>query len=308
MKKWKKRFLQIAGSFLLVFAIAIYTFFKTDLFADYRDLWVQTAMSTSNHKYLATWFLSDKEIDAILDKYEVINEENSSGEGIIIEHTAQEITMQEITGSTYHGYIVTIADPTSVSLVDTQDGYSGTKLSETVQDLDALVAINAGGFSRKNTDGVLNSFTMIDQELLYGEEDETYSMIGFTQEGILKLGNYTYEEALAESIADAISFGPFLIVDGKTQITETSTGGLQPRTAVGQCKDGTILFVVVEGRTSSSTGASLYDLQEIMKEYGAYNAANLDGGGSSALYYRGNLVNTLSNGRERNIPNALIVT
>ncbi|MDQ0359657.1 phosphodiester glycosidase family protein [Breznakia pachnodae] len=309
MRKIMKRIVVVLLVITLFCAGGIFVFFKTDLFATYRDLWVQTAMSTASHQFLATWFLSDDEIEEILNKYEVENTTNSTGEGISVNNKEQEITIEEISNNNYEGYVVMISDPTSVSLVDTLDGDSGTKLSQTVEESGAVVAMNAGGYSvsRRGGNGTLNSLTIIDEELLYGEENEVYSMIGLTSDGILKLGNYTYDEAIEQGINDAISFGPFLIVDGVNQITDTSTGGLQPRSTIGQTSDGTIIFVVIEGRSTSSVGATLYDLQEIMQEYGAYNAANLDGGGSSTLYYEGKLVNELSNGKEREIPTAFIV-
>lgn len=310
MRKIMKRIVVVLLVIILFCAGGIFVFFKTDIFATYRDLWVQTAMSTASHQFLATWFLSDDEIEEILNKYEVENTTNSTGEGISVNDKEQEITIEEISNNNYEGYVVMISDPTSVSLVDTLDGDSGTKLSETVEESGAVVAMNAGGYSvsRRGGNGTLNSLTIIDEELLYGEENEVYSMIGLTSDGILKLGNYTYGEAIEQGINDAISFGPFLIVDGINQITDTSTGGLQPRSAIGQTSDGTIIFVVIEGRSTSSVGATLYDLQEVMQEYGAYNVANLDGGGSSTLYYEGELVNELSNGKEREIPTAFIVT
>lgn len=305
-----KRILSIFLTIFILGSIFIITFFKTDIFANYRDLWVQTAMSTSNHEYLATWFLSDDEIDEILEKYEVTNTTNSEVDSVEIAETNQNITFEEISGSTYKGYVVIIDDPSSVSLIDTRNGNSGTTLGDTVAANNAVAAINAGGFGgtrKNNLGGTLNSLTIIDGELLYGTKGTTYKMIGFTKEGKLILGDYTYEQAMDIGIDDAISFGPFLIVNGVNQVTNSASGGLQPRTAIGQTKDGKLIFVVIEGRKYDSLGASYYDLQEIFTEYGAVNATNLDGGGSSTLYYEGELINSLSEGSQRQIPTAIIV-
>ena len=80
-KKGFKHKLKILAIILLVIVgvieTGIYLFFKTDLFQEYKELWVQTAMTTMNHKYLATWFLSENEINAIMAKLEVQNNENS---------------------------------------------------------------------------------------------------------------------------------------------------------------------------------------------------------------------------------------
>lgn len=312
IKKRKKlivRSIKVLFTLVIIGISFITVFFKTEVFAKERDLWVQTAMSTSNHKYLATWFLSDDEIDTILEKYEVTNTTNSSDDSVDISNNSNNVTYEEISGDTYKGYVVIVDDPSSVSLIDTRNGNSGSTLGETVSSTNATVAINAGGFGgsrRNNNGGALNSLTIIDGQLLYGDENTKYDMVGFTKEGKLVLGNYTYQEALKAGIDDAITFGPYIIVNGENQVTNESSGGLQPRTAIGQTKDGKLIFVVIDGRSSESLGANYYDLQEIFEKYGAVNATNLDGGGSSTMYYDGSLVNSLSEGSERKIPTAII--
>lgn len=93
-------------------------------------------------------------------------------------------------------------------------------------------------------------------------------------------------------IRDAVSFSPFLVVNGKPAITQGDGGwGIAPRTAIGQTRDGTILMLVIDGRQLGSLGATLKDVQEIMLQNGAYNVANLDGGASTVLYYNQQIVN-----------------
>ena len=110
-------------------------------------------------------------------------------------------------------------------------------------------------------------------------------------------------------INSAVEFGPYLIVNGKNQIKNSNSGGIQPRTAIGQKKDGTIIMVCIDGRKPGySLGATLMDLQNVFNKYGAHNAANLDGGSSSTMYYNGKLVNKPSTPiGERYLPNAIIV-
>lgn len=303
------RSLKILFTLIVICICFVTVFFKTDVFAQERDLWVQTAMTTSSHKYLATWFLSDEEIAEILEKYEINNETDSSIDSVNLSNSSNNVTYEEISGDTYKGHVVIVDDPSSVSLIDTRVASTGSTLGETVSSTDAVVAINAGGFGgsrRNNNGGTLNSLTIIDGELLYGDTNTKYEMVGFTKEGKLILGNYTYEEAMDLGIDDAITFGPYIIVNGENQVTNESSGGLQPRSAIGQTKDGKLIFVVIEGRSTDSLGANYYDLQEIFEEYGAVNATNLDGGGSSTMYYEGELVNSLSEGSERRIPTAII--
>ena len=123
------------------------------------------------------------------------------------------------------------------------------------------------------------------------------------------LGKYTYQQALNEGIDSAVEFGPYIIVNGKNQITNASSGGIHPRMAIGQKKDGTFIFVVVDGRQPGySIGTNLLELQNIFNKYDAYNAANLDGGSSATMYYNGKVVNKTSTPMgERYLPNAFIV-
>lgn len=298
----------------------VLTFFHTNIFASQRDLWVQTAMSTSSHKWLATAFMSDDAIDKILTKYTVVNTKNSDSDSVQIKQTSTKTTtsssedtelatdsttIKEISGSTYKGYVVSIRDPSKVSLSTNLDSNNqGQLVSETLAtDSSYQAIINAGGFNFSPHSGEsassLNSATIVDGELIYGDASQEVHWIGMSEEGKLILGIYTYEEALDAGINDGVDFGPYLLIDGEEQVKNEETGGLQPRTAIGQSADGTIFMVVIEGRNTESAGATLYDLQEIMEDLGAVNAANLDGGGSSELFYDGELKNVLSNSSER---------
>ena len=114
---------------------------------------------------------------------------------------------------------------------------------------------------------------------------------------------------MAQGIESAIEFGPYLIVNGKNQITNANSGGIHPRTAIGQKQDGTMIFVVIDGRqVGYSIGTNLLELQNIFNKYDAYNAANLDGGSSSTMYYNNKLTNKPSTpAGQRYLPNAFIV-
>ena len=111
--------LVIILTLILLAIIFIYLFFKTSLFQKYKELWVQTAMTTMNHQYLATWFLSDEEIKEIMDKLKVENNENSEAEDIVIEPPkSEEVTVEKITGKGYVGYVMLAPDASKVKLVD----------------------------------------------------------------------------------------------------------------------------------------------------------------------------------------------
>ena len=123
----------------------------------------------------------------------------------------------------------------------------------------------------------------------------------------------TAEQAVKAGIRDAVDFGPFLIVNGKPSFVKGNGGwGSAPRSAIAQRKDGIVLFLVMDGRDYAHgiAGADMVDLTEILLNYGAYNAANLDGGTSCGLVIDNKLVNKPINGNGQNltraIPNAWI--
>ena len=307
--------LKILIGLIVLAIIFIFLFFKTSLFQKYKELWVVTAMSTMNHQYLATWFLSDEEIQEIMNKLEVQNNEDSNSDDIKIvevKDNKKEITVEKITGKNYVGYVMIIPDASKVNLVDGRKSNRGSKLSEIVKNNNAIAGINAGGFADEGGVGsgnILCDATIINKKLLYGNKTSKYSLIGLSSDKKLVLGKYTYQQALNAGIESAVEFGPYIIVNGKNQITNASSGGIHPRMAIGQKKDGTFIFVVVDGRQPGySIGTNLLELQNIFNKYDAYNAANLDGGSSATMYYNGKVVNKTSTPMgERYLPNAFIV-
>lgn len=234
-KKTKKKkillIFKILFFLILLFVIFIFLFFKTSLFQKYKELWVETAMSTMNHQFLATWFLSEDEINEILKKSEVQNNENSNSDNVTIsnekEKNKKEISLEKITGKNYVGFVMTIPDASKVKLVDGRKSSRGSKLSEIVTSNNAIAGINAGGFSDDGGVGagnLLNTSTIMNKTLQYGNKTSRYSFIGLSSDSKLVLGKYTYKEALNHKIESAIEFGPYLIVNGKNQISNSNSG------------------------------------------------------------------------------------
>ena len=150
------------------------------------------------------------------------------------------------------------------------------------KDNEALIAINGGGFEDPNfsSNGANPlGITIADGEIVTSKEYRgTGGLIGFTEDNKLVLGKMTVEKAKQMKIRDGVTFGPFLIVNGKpSEVLGNGGWGTAPRTVIGQRKDGIVLFLVIDGRTVTRPGADMKDLIEIMQNYGAYNAANLDG-------------------------------
>ena len=166
------------------------------------------------------------------------------------------------------------------------------------KDNNAIIAMNAGGFYDPdwNSNGAVPHGTVISNGKVvsdYIDANMGGGFIGFDKDNKLVLGKYTKDEAVKMGIRDAVEFGPFLIINGKSAFVKGNGGwGIAPRTAIGQRKDGIVLFLVINGRLATSLGADMGDLTEIMENYGAVNAANLDGGSSSELVINHKIINT----------------
>ena len=125
---------------------------------------------------------------------------------------------------------------------------------------------------------------------------------------MLRVGDFTTEQAKELMLRDAVSFGPVLVMNGEPANITSTSSGLNPRTAIGQRADGAVLLLVLDGRQTDSLGATYQDEIDIMVKYGAVNALNLDGGTSSAMYLNGERVNgTAAITGTRSLPCAVLV-
>ena len=314
------------GSFFRGFLIFLVSFFITEIVGGlfllygplpkFRNWLITTAMTTMNHQYLATMFYSDSRIQKVLSMNRVVESKDDTNlshihtdsifdnvykneyEKEILEHdVGEEYKMIEISGKGYSGYLVAIYDPSRIKVVTSKDlGSKGEYLVDMSKREGALVAINGGGFvddTTLNSGGVPQGIVIRNGKILNRTRyTRAGGLIGFTKDNKLYLGRISADEAINLGIRDAVEFGPFLIVNGEASKVVGNGGyGLHPRTVIGQRKDGVVLFLVIDGRRLNCIGADMDDLIEIMLRYGAYNAANLDGGNSSALVIRNKLIN-----------------
>lgn len=225
--------------------------------------------------------------------------ENEDYRGTVI-YEEPGLQILEIKTKYFTARMVMVADPTRVSLgVTDRYGKFGEKLVNMCNRTDALVGVNAGGFQDPNGSGNGGTPTYLlvkDHELKYW--DKNYSkqnIIGLSDTGVLMLGTYTkaeVEQLAAEGgLKDATSFKPFLIVNGEMATFSKAAGGRDPRTAIGQRADGTLLLLTADGRQAGMEGANQRDMANIMQTYGAVNAANLDGGSSTTMVLNGKIIN-----------------
>jgi exopolysaccharide biosynthesis protein len=213
----------------------------------------------------------------------------------------------------FRGKMMWVYDPTSIRMVVTSKQGWGERITEMVQRTGAVAGVNAGGFD--DPDGLGNGFApigliMSDSQVMYQDADGKQPIVGFTGEGKLVVGNYSLEELRGLGVKEAASFYPRVIVDGKPLITSGDGGtGRQPRTAVGQKADGTVIFIVIDGRQPGwSIGATMREVQDLFLEQGVINAGFLDGGASSELVVDGKLLTKPSSRYgERRLPSAFLV-
>lgn len=192
---------------------------------------------------------------------------------------------------------------TSADLIKTafaEDTYGKNvkaETSEIAEENDALLAINGDFY------GAQNSGYVIRNGILYRSTSRGNEDLAILTDGTFKIfseDEVSAEEILSEGAADVLSFGPGLVMDGEIAVTKDEEVGKamasNPRTAIGVLEDGHYVFVVTDGRTSESTGLTLYQLAEFMESLGCTTAYNLDGGGSSTMYFNGQIVNKPTTG------------
>lgn len=226
------------------------------------------------------------------------------------------IDVFSIVGGTYQGYMMVVKDPSRVTVGTCRDKFDGSKglqLKDIAKRYDAVAAINGGGFEDSGgvgNGGIPVGLVVSEGKVKHTGRDRNYNItVGFDKDNIMVLAkNMSDDDAKAKGIRDAITFGPALIVNGEPASVRGESSGLNPRTAIGQRKDGAVLMLVIDGRQASSLGATYSDLITIMLEYGAVNAINMDGGSSSLMYYKGEYLNSgvvLTGSRK--MPTAFIV-
>lgn len=275
------------------------------------------AVATSRHPQVVQAFLSPDEINRIMNGSS--SQESSGGQAFerkqVMTDKNSGITIEDIQGRSFKGKVMLIKDPKRVKLAVTKEiGVTGERVSDFVKDMGAIAGINAGGFYDPNGKGngaFPDGLTMQEGKLVHNNVgDKAVNIVGFDDKGKLVLGKMTAKQLVEKNIREAVTFEPNLIVDGKPVITGDGGWGIAPRTGIGQMADGTVIFVVIDGRQPTwSIGATLRDLMNVFVDYKAVNAINLDGGSSSELVYDGKVMNKLWNiFGERYIPTAFVVT
>jgi len=279
-----------------------------------RKVFVSTVLGT-RHAYLITDYMSQETINEILGVNKVVEETkeqvtqniDTDLNKIKVKYTSgNDVSRYDIHTERYNGYVLEIKNPLGVKVAMTKYiGKMGQKTSEMAEDNNAIAAINGGSFIDQSSDGTLyagtgaepGGFVISGGKVIYPKtnikKNNIENVIAFTKKGQLIVGDHTLEEMLKLEVQEAMCFRrPNIIINGNPQIKDKTLDGLNPRTAVGQKEDGTVIFVVIDGRKITAPGATLYDMQQIMLDREAINAGSLDGGYSSTMYYKGEVINS----------------
>lgn len=310
----------------IVFCLIV---FYTPLFPEWRSQYIMMTYHTSN-SWLCTTFFSQETIEAVLAENGTEAPEGQTNPDLIVtpdpdvpepEFSASEkypgdviyddgeVQVLEFSGTTkkgvYTARLIQIKDPSRVFLgVTDKLGKRGQLIADMCETSNALCGINAGGFKDEGgvgSGGIPTELVIKDSVITVYDEDDQYEIIGFNQDNVLVLGEYTYEQLQALQLRDAISWGalswsPFLIMNGEKATFKGTSGGYDPRAAIGQRADGVALLLVVDGSAKRGVdGANMELVADILWEYGAVNAANLDGGTSASMALQGQLINTVCN-------------
>lgn len=304
-----KAFKILASLLTGIFVLAVFLFSALGLVCHgpspaARDLFVMTVTETSAAKFLAKIYFSEEEIEAIKRSNCAVFEDLLTDSGSINMQTDNEdfdasaITIEDISGKTFVGKIMIVNDPSRLFVyhIETFDDQAeGEYLTEMAEKSEAIAGINGGAFldpSGLGKGGMPQGIIIAGGKVICNNPTSYPIVIGFNAQHKLIIGKMSAQEALALDIQEAISFGPALIINGERTPISGNGGGLNPRSAIGQTADGRVLLLTIDGRSPHSLGAAYTDLADIMLEYGAINAANLDGGSSSMLLYKGEILNT----------------
>ena len=296
-------------------AMACYTIFNGPS-QDAKQMLYSTFMEPSGTKWIPGLFLSDEEIQAlenpgnplpptadISGEITINFDTDLTGEGNNDEWKDHPdgIRIEHIVGDSYTAHVMIIRDPSRVYLGTSRKDftveYPGMRLDYMMERDNAVAGINGGAFwDNGTTDPKVGMYpeglVIAGGEVRWNTKDTSFpdnGFVGFNNDNVLIVAkSMTAKQAKELGIRDGVVFGPVLIMDGKgnAEVYNNKSGGQNPRTCIGQRADGAVIFLCIDGRQANSLGGTYADCIDILTEYGAVNACNLDGGSSSTMFYR----------------------
>lgn len=301
----------------------------------WRNIWIETAMTTDQHKWLATAFFPDRLVDEVMaaqvdikdigvtdiygnqsadvlgQEYLVEGEKDKFGNEVFANNVEEGVVILKVESTNFVGKLVLVDDPSRVFLGATDyKGSRGEFICDYLEKENAVVGVNASGFidTGGTSLGGLISGQCVSQGEYWGTYKSKYTLLGFDTDNRLVVGGMDNWEDY--NIRDGIQFRPTLILNGQKVVSDSAGWGLQPRTVVGQSANGVVMLLVIDGRQFGySLGATMEDCADILLQYGAVTAGACDGGSSSVIAYNGEIINEPSTDMPtgRYLPNAWLV-
>ena len=314
-----------------VFGLAVEWILVKGPSEELRDSFVMTMIWTRRFDFIPHIFLTEEEVTEIYnERFQVTaaeatdpslisissNEETDPSLGPqpdaygLIDEDGDGVIIVDVKKKGFVGKMMVVKDPSRVFVgkPEVYGGY-GMALDALCDRYGAIGGVNGGAFFDENgggTGGYPDGLTVADGEIFMAGHERTF--VGFTTDNILFVGDIDQTSVEELNIRCGVSFGPALIVNGQGVYGGYMESGINPRTAIGQRADGAVLMLVIDGRQMHSVGCSFGDARDVMIDFGAVNACNLDGGSSTVMYYNGEYVNSPSSasGTSRNLPNAFL--
>ncbi len=280
-----------------------------------REVLTMSLIEASATKWVPALFIGEEAVEQITavvnaPKQEEVTDTTSVviNKGSAITATTDEwkdhpdgIRIEQVPGDTYNAHVMIIREPSQVYMATSTEKFStaipGKRINHAIEDDGAIAAINAGAFfddgTASSTVGSYPLGLVMSEGVCVWESGRQpgkfEGFAGFNEDNILVVSNTNLSKSQAAEmkIRDGCCFGPALLINGEPNMEAyNNNSGWNPRTAIGQRADGAVIFVCIDGRQVGSPGGTYADIINIMVEYGAVNACNMDGGSSSVMMYR----------------------
>lgn len=334
VKQGKRRVSAPAALFSLVFefllsiVLCVLIVFYTPFFQTTRKFAISSIMETRTQQYLAKLFFTNSQIEQITG--ETNNTSSTTDQNpysVVPRHTGStDISEYTVSGDQYTGFVLAVKDPTRVKVAMTQSvGVHGENTSTMAERENAVAAINGGGYkggaswnssAQYPSDFVIHGGKVAWQDPDWNDTGKV-NVVALDSSGRLVVGTHSLEELKQLRVTEAVAFAQHqpLIVNGIGQYTKGEDMSRNPRTAIAQLRDGTILLIALDGRQFGQFGATYYEVQQmLLKQFNnsqnpVETATILDGGGSTTMYYNGKVINHPSGPYgERTVATAFYVT
>ena len=281
MKFLKKRYAYASIFGLLLTASFSYSMLKTFVIAET----ISTVSSTSSS--------SNAEAASKAAETATVTDTSYSDDNISVKLTEKTVSNTQV-------YIadVTVSSSEYLKTAFAQNTYGNNvtaKTSETAANNNAILAIN-GDYYGANTTGYVIRNGVVYRDTV--REDSSNGDLAIYKDGSFKIiyeDQVSADQLVKDGVVNLLAFGPSLVENGEIAVDTNSEVGQSmssnPRTAIGIIDENHYIIIISDGRTSESEGLSLYQMAEVMKSYGVKTAYNLDGGGSSTLYFNGQVIN-----------------